>query len=276
MSAGVCGKRLGFEEIFGSSSSSPTSSSSKRFRCSSFGSPIRSSEFGFGSEDKVSFLMQLFPSMDRELVESVLKTHNHKVDDAIDSLRALCLGDVRPVDVTRESESMATANNSNVSGAESSQFPQQKVQEQQENNIEYESTNPTNGPSWVDIFVQEMMNASDMDDARGRAARILEVFERSVVAHSRASDEQELVSLKEQLQSLLRDNHILKRAVSIQHERNLEQEEKSREVEQLKLLINQYQEQHRTLEINNYTLKLHLQRAQESSSIPGRFHPDVL
>ncbi|KAF5176418.1 Ubiquitin system component cue protein [Thalictrum thalictroides] len=276
MSAGVCGKRLGFEEIFGSSSSSPTSSSSKRFRCSSFGSPIRSSEFGFGSEDKLYFLINMFPSMDRELVESVLKTHNHKIDDAVDSLRALCLGDVRPVDVTREPDSMATSNNSNVSGAESSQFPQQKVQEQQDNSIEYESTNPTDGPSWVDIFVQEMMNASDMDDAQGRAARILEAFEKSVVAHSRASDEHELISLKEHLQSLLRDNHILKRAVSIQHERNLEQEEKTREVEQLKLLINQYQEQHRALEINNYTLKLHLQRAQESSSIPGHFHPDVL
>ncbi|KAF5200562.1 hypothetical protein FRX31_009850 [Thalictrum thalictroides] len=98
----------------GSSSSSPTSSSSKRFRCSSFGSPIRSSEFGFGSEDKVSFLMHRFPSMDCELV--LFSKHNHKVDDAIDSPRVLCLGDVRPVDVTREPDSMATASNSNVSG----------------------------------------------------------------------------------------------------------------------------------------------------------------
>ncbi|KAL0918115.1 hypothetical protein M5K25_010106 [Dendrobium thyrsiflorum] len=27
--------------------------------------------------------------------------------------------------------------------------------------------------------------------------------------------------------------------------------------------------------LNNYTLKIHLQRAQEATSIPGRFHPDI-
>ncbi|KAL5710918.1 hypothetical protein ACHQM5_021426 [Ranunculus cassubicifolius] len=273
MSAGVCGKRLGFEEIFGSSNS-PTSKSSKRFRCSNFG--VCSSEFGFGSEDKVLFLIRMFPSMDPELVESVLNTHNHKVDDAIDSLHALSLGNE-----PRNHDSMVTAYNSDISGAESSQSTEHKVEEIPENNIAPQSGNTVDGSSWVDLFVQEMMNASDMDDARARAARILEVFERSVVENSKVPDErmimeqQELASLKENLHSLLRDNQILKRAVSIQHERTLEHEGNMKDVEQLKLVINQYQEQLRNLEINNYTLKLHLQRAQESSSIPGNFHPDI-
>ncbi|XP_043700257.1 myb-related protein Pp2-like [Telopea speciosissima] len=63
MSAGVCGKRLGFEEIF---ESSTPSSLAKRARCSTFGSPIRSSDFGLGSEDKVSILLRMFPAMNRE------------------------------------------------------------------------------------------------------------------------------------------------------------------------------------------------------------------
>lgn len=56
-------------------------------------------------------------------------------------------------------------------------------------------------------------------------------------------------SLKEHLQTLLRDNQILKRAVAIQHERNSEQEVKTREVQQLKHVICQYQEQVRSLEV---------------------------
>lgn len=55
--------------------------------------------------------------------------------------------------------------------------------------------------------------------------------------------------MKENLQTLLRDNQILKRAVSIQHDRNLELEEKAREVQQLKHVISQYQDQVRSLEV---------------------------
>lgn len=65
-------------------------------------------------------------------------------------------------------------------------------------------------------------------------------------------EQQELTSLKEHQQNLSRDNQILKRAVAIQHERNLEQEEKTREVQQLKHVISQYQEQVRTLEVVDF------------------------
>ncbi|KAF8397517.1 hypothetical protein HHK36_016434 [Tetracentron sinense] len=272
MSAGVCGKRLGFEEIFGSSA---PSSSAKRSRCSNFGSPIRSSDFGFGSEDKVSILLRMFPAMDREMVETVLNTHNNKIEDAIESLHVLCLGDATSKTESQNLDSMVIGNGSADPDGESSQTSEQKAEDLQDNNSIFESRNPTDGSKWVDIFVQEMKNATDLDDARGRAARILEAFERSVVSHSNAAEEQEFASLKEHLHSLLRDNQILKRAVSIQHERNLEQEEKASEVQQLKHAISQYQEQVRTLELNNYTLKLHLQREQEGSSIPGHFHPDI-
>lgn len=64
----------------------------------------------------------------------------------------------------------------------------------------------------------------------------------------------EHASLKEHLQSLLNDNQILKRAVAIQHERNLEQEERTKGVEQQKHLLSQYQEQVRSLEVTFYLL----------------------
>ena len=59
----------------------------------------------------------------------------------------------------------------------------------------------------------------------------------------------EYASLKEHLQSVLDNNQILRRAVAIQHERNLEQEGKEREAQHLKLTLSQYLEQARTLEV---------------------------
>lgn len=55
--------------------------------------------------------------------------------------------------------------------------------------------------------------------------------------------------LKQQLEALLQENAILKRAVSIQHERQKEFEERGQELNQLKQLVSQYQEQLRTLEV---------------------------
>lgn len=38
------------------------------------------------------------------------------------------------------------------------------------------------GSDWVELFVREMLNASNIDDARARASRALEVFEKSILA----------------------------------------------------------------------------------------------
>ncbi|KAH0462298.1 hypothetical protein IEQ34_009873 [Dendrobium chrysotoxum] len=271
MTAGLCGKRLEFEETFGSPASAP---STKRSRCSNYGSPIRIAGVGDADEDKVSVLLRMFPSMDRKVLETILNSHDNNIDDAIKHLHALCLGETlvrdEPVFISselkseeNEREGAINAQNTEVKAAV---FPNV------ESNL---GIKETHGSSWVDIFVQEMMNASDWHDVRNRAIKILESFKQMIVAQSTSSKEQEIASLKEQLQCLLRDNQILKRAVTIQHEHNSEFAEKLKEVQQLKNIISQYQEQVRTLELNNYTLKIHLQRAQEATSIPGRFHPDI-
>ncbi|KAL2929687.1 Transcriptional regulator MraZ [Bienertia sinuspersici] len=138
---------------------------------------------------------------------------------------------------------------------------------------------PVDGAEWVEHFVREMSAASDVEDARLRASRALEAFEKSVYAHAKAETaqnlQQENSTLKEQLQLLLQENGILKRAVSIQHERQKEFEAKSQEVQQLKQLLSQCQEHIRTLEVNNYALAMHLKQAEQNNSIPGRFNPDI-
>lgn len=55
--------------------------------------------------------------------------------------------------------------------------------------------------------------------------------------------------LKEQLEAQMQENTLLKGAVSIQHERQKEFEENSQELQRLKQLVSQYQEQLRTLEV---------------------------
>nr|AFK41381.1 unknown [Lotus japonicus] len=81
--------------------------------------------------------------------------------------------------------------------------------------------------------------------------------------------------LKEQVEAVIQENIILKRALCIQHERQKEYENKNQELKDLKQLVSQYQEQLRTLEVNNYALTMHLKQAEQSSFIPGHFHPDV-
>lgn len=67
---------------------------------------------------------------------------------------------------------------------------------------------------------------------------------------------QENMMLKEQIEGLTRENTILKSAFKIQHERQIEYENKSQELQQMKQLMAQYQEQLRTLEVRTSFISL--------------------
>jgi hypothetical protein len=54
---------------------------------------------------------------------------------------------------------------------------------------------------------------------------------------------------KEQFEAITRENTILKKAVAIQHERQKEHDGRNQEIQQLKQLVAQYQEQIRSLEV---------------------------
>ncbi|CAN0901158.1 hypothetical protein LINGRAHAP2_LOCUS21262 [Linum grandiflorum] len=279
MSAIVGGKRSFFEEL--NISSPPVA---KRIRCSS-SSPVRFSPSRTQSSSAlppsspanlVAQLAAIFPEMDKELLERALAECGEDLDLAIRSLNELRLGSGDKnlgSDDAGKCDGLVDADG-NVQGTAPTD-PEIPAAE----NPSASSHLQMNGAEWVELFVREMTSATNMDDAKARASRALEALEKSIYARAGAEAakdfKMENVKLKEQVQLLIHENTILKRAVSIQHERQKEFEGRNQELEQLKKLVAQYQEQLRTLEVNNYALSMHLQQAQQSSSIPGRFHPDV-
>ncbi|WOK95082.1 hypothetical protein Cni_G03789 [Canna indica] len=294
MSALVCGKRSSsvFEELLltpppaskrvrcSPGASSPTAS--LRVSLSGISHPFDHSNCGEG--DRVAaylaHLRSLFPEMDQQLIEGALETSGNDLDSAIKSLNDLRLDSVEfnLVSAVSKSESGTKINARSPTEGTS-----------KENGVDFATADtsvssidalPTNGSEWVDLFVREMMNASNVDDARARASRVLEFLEKSImVAHAGGEVPQNLqkenMMLREQVEILLKENNVLKRAVAIQHNRLKEYEERNQELHHLKQLVSQYQEQVRTLEMNNYALSVHLKQAQQSNSMPGRFHPDV-
>ncbi|XP_054785216.1 uncharacterized protein LOC129291734 [Prosopis cineraria] len=256
MSAAVCGsKRSFFEDI------PPSPPVSKRLRCSS--SPIR-----FTAPCLVDQLQAVFPQMEVQLLERALQECGNDLDVAVKSLHDRCLGSAD------ENSGAAEQSDANVVAGTLRDDGHASASESQS-----ASKLSADGAEWVDLFVREMMSAITVDDARIRASRMLEVLERSISGHASAEAthviQKENMMLKEQIEGLTRENTILKSAFKIQHERQIEHENKSQELQQLKQLMSQYQEQLRTLEVNNYALAMHLKQAQQCNSFPGRFHPDV-
>ncbi|KAL2936331.1 Doublesex- and mab-3-related transcription factor A2 [Bienertia sinuspersici] len=242
MSAIVCGKRTYFEEL-PATSSTPVS---KKLRCSS-SSPVRFSPFLPPSPPSRSSLIEklseVFPLMDRQLLDQALEECGDDIDAAIKRLHELCLGS--------SEENKDSSNHVEVHveqgglSAEEQAIPPANSSAQ--NNL------PTDGTQWVELFVTEMMSATSVDDARGRAAKVLEVLEKSIRTQATAETadnyQKENNMLKQQIQALMQDNGILKRGIQIQHERQKEFDDKNQEVQQLKELLSQYQEQLRRLEV---------------------------
>ncbi|EYU24631.1 hypothetical protein MIMGU_mgv1a009334mg [Erythranthe guttata] len=344
MSAILCGKRSFFEEAE-SGAPSPTSASPpvyKKLRCSSSNSPVRFTYSPPAYSGPVDQLKALFPDMEIQLLEKALEDSGNDLNSAINSLNELQLG------YLKSNSGLAAEENPDMEKETAPGFVDAVPSEEPQ----IQNKMPTNGAEWVDLVVKEMMSATSIDDARSRAARVLESLEKSITSQASArlaegfhkvsnprgamppyhfsknfycflekirkiwiggivverevlnilikiynflidmlTEEshtmfcvcnfmflflQEHAMLKEQIEALLGNNAILKRAVAIQHERQKEYDESNQEVQQLKQLVAQYQEQLRTLEMNNYALTLHLRQAQQSnSSVIGRFNPDV-
>ncbi|KAK7294075.1 hypothetical protein RJT34_16958 [Clitoria ternatea] len=260
MSAAVCGsKRAFFEEL------PPSPPLSKRLRCSSSTSPIR-----FPTSSLVDQLRLLFPHMDDLVLERALQECGNDLDAAIKRLNELCLGTADGNGAAEEPEVIVNADTGKLEGdGNASASENQPVL----NNL------PADGAEWIDFFVREMMIATSVDDARARAARMLEVLEKSISERARADAtdtlQKENLMLKEQIEVLIKEKNSFKNAFRIQHERFSDYEVKNQELQQLKQLVSQYQEQIRNLEVNNYALAMHLKQAQQNSPFPGRFPPDV-
>ncbi|KAM7508223.1 hypothetical protein LguiA_018676 [Lonicera macranthoides] len=293
MSAVVCGKRSSLFEDNIPSSPSPVTKRI-RFSNSNSNSPVRyspprtnaGSPSSFSSQSPFNLpsprllaldhLIAFFPDMDKQLLERALEECGDDLDSAIRSLNELRLGSVE--NMGSSAVKSGSAQEANV------QFQTQGAgidngEVAPPENLSAPENQAMDGADWVELFVREMMSASNMEDARTRASRALEFLEKSICARATVEVaqglQQENIMLKEQLQALVQENTVLKRAVSIQHERQKEFEDRSQELHNLKQMVSQYQEQLRTLEVNNYALTMHLRQAQQSNSISGRFHPDV-
>lgn len=267
MSAVVCGKRSSFfEDHTVPSSSSASPPASKRIRCFSSSSPVQFSSATPSSRFlALDRLIALFPDMDKQLLERTLNECGDDIETAIKSLTELRLVSVEHA-VGKESAYQVQPNDIAANAVANGEA------------VVVENSAPVDGADWVDLFVREMVSASNIDDARIRASRALELLEKSIcqrVSTEAHGIQQENLMMKEQLQALIQENSLLKRAVAIQHERQKEFEDRGQELHNLKQMVSQYQEQLRTLEVNNYSLTMHLKQAQQGSSIPGRFHPDV-
>ncbi|EEF35180.1 uncharacterized protein LOC8270192 [Ricinus communis] len=281
MSAIVCGKRSFFEELpVTSPSTAAVVVSSKRIRCCS--SPVRSfspprSFSPFSS--KLDKLFALFPLMDKQIIERALEECGDDLDSAIRSLNELRLGSAADNSINNLDSNNVVRSDLLLDANVQQGVTITNAEAPPTDDLSASSQLPMDGAEWVELFVNQMMSASNMDDARARASRALEALEKSICARAGAetakSFQQENMMLKEQVQALIQENAILKRAVSIQHERQKEFEDRSQELQHLKQLVSQYQDQLRALEVSNYALTMHLKQAQQSNSIPGRFHPDV-
>lgn len=238
-------------------------------------SPIRFSPFSNSSSAACSpssqhlgHLADIFPLMDKQLLERVLEECGHDLDSAIKRLHELSL------ETEKENLGLAVESDGNM---ETGMVAAGLDAESAENSSSSNSF-PVTGAEWVELFVREMASAMNVHDARDRATRALEMLEKTVSARAGVevtqSDKKEKLMLKQQIEVLIRENTILKRAVAIQHERKKEFDIKNHEMQHLKQLATQYQQQLRTLEVNNYALTMHLKQATQSNSI-GHFHPDV-
>uniref|UniRef100_A0ACD6A6D3 Uncharacterized protein n=1 Tax=Avena sativa TaxID=4498 RepID=A0ACD6A6D3_AVESA len=280
MSAVVyCGKRS--SSIFADEllPPSPTSSPSSHGHHHHSPAPKRSRFSPPPHHRREALLRQLrfsFPGMDPQLLERALEASGDDLDSAIKSLKELHLESTQAATGYPSENGQPTTVQPSVEGTVTNGV----VDTATEHQPAADTRHPCNsGPEWVDLFVSEMSNASDINDARARASRALEALTKSIVegagAEAAQSLHQENMVLKEQMTAILSQNAVLKRAVAIQHERQKEYEERSQEVQGLKQLVLQYQEQLRTLEINNYALQMHLKQAQQNNTMPGRYNPDV-
>lgn len=83
------------------------------------------------------------------------------------------------------------------------------------------------------------------------------------------------IALQAQLAELQHNNGILKRAVAIQNNRIQDLSAKDTESQRLKQLVVQLQEKCHGLEMNNYSLAMHLKQATNSGQHSQSWHPDV-
>lgn len=191
-------------------------------------------------------LKALFPSMRDETIAQVLEACGEDVDAAIRRLNELKLEGAEHEDakVDRGIESDGKRVEGRVKGGDKASTSMSSVSKADK--IEIKS-------AWVEALVSEMSQARDVDDAKGRAARVLEgvLQDNDVWPSSRPAADV----------NLQRENALLKRAVGIQNNKIHELGEKCKGVEELVSKLEEANHRCQALEMHNYSLQVHLREA---------------
>jgi len=215
-------------------------------------------------------LREAFPEMDDQVVARALEVNGNDIDAAIRSLTELRLaagapeGSAAAAEVVEKAATAVADNTATVATPTRPEAPASRETAAEEGL-------PKTAEEWVDTVVQEMSQSRDLDDARSRAAQLLEAFERM----AKGAAMQETEALRAHVQTLERNNTILKRAVAIQASRQGEQEQQAHEVQELRKLVAQYQEQLQAAQVSNYSLSMHLRQAIDHQTNPSQRNPDV-
>jgi hypothetical protein len=104
-------------------------------------------------------------------------------------------------------------------------------------------TIPTNASEWVELVVQEISSASDLVDAKNRAFRILELFQKSTLQIHDSESIRELKAVK-QILVLALNKSFWKQQILKLHNRMVQ------ERSQFKQIIEKYEEQIKALEVS--------------------------
>lgn len=117
----------------------------------------------------------LFPGMSDQDIASVLSEYGNDVDAAIRRLNELQL--------SRPSPASSGAPEASIPGTpQAAEEPQ--AAEKLNSTQEITPASQKTAGEWVEEVVREMAAARDLEEARARAARLLEAFEREVLTHS--------------------------------------------------------------------------------------------
>lgn len=182
-------------------------------------------------ETLLKALKALFPGMSDETIANVLEEFGEDVDAAIRRLNEL--------QISNSVESKETEEHGDV-----------KAQSAED---------------WIDMLVQQMSMAKDVDDAKRRASEILKGFEGAVLRHS----------CPQGVESMQRENTLLKRAVGIQNSKIHELSEKCKNVDEMLSKFEELKEKCHHLELQNYSLQLHLKQATCQDDVAAHPNPDV-
>ena len=207
-----------------------------------FGAQVRTGN-GTVQETLYKALKALFPGMSDETIAHVLEACGDDVDAAIRRLNELQL------------ETMIQTKD----GLE------EKGERGKEDECSISTTRRSVKAGWVDAIVSEMSAARDVEDARRRAAgvleRVLEDHEKDLEKEPEKGNRGCGLQHSQVIETLQKENALLKRAVGIQNGKIHELGEKCKGADELLAKFEEMKERCQALELHNYSLQVHLKQA---------------